>query len=86
MRTDDPLNLSEYYAQRNRVLQELVALRDFAQLRNRREWQWRRLWLTVGNYSRIKHLSGLIVLKKVQKVKPCDLRSYLRDRKYAWQR
>lgn len=43
VRTDDPFDLSEHYAQRGRLLQELGALRDFARLRNRREWQWRRL-------------------------------------------
>lgn len=77
MRTDDPLNLSEYYAQRNRVLQELVALRDFAQLRNRREWQWRRV-ICIRN----------IIREKVYQYQ-LDWHAYaayLRDRKYAWQR
>lgn len=88
MRTDDPLDLSEYYAKRGRVLQELGALRDFARLRNRREWQWRRLWLDSGYCSRIKHLTGITALIKAwrKKITPCDLKAYLRDRRYAWQR
>lgn len=103
MRTDDPLDLSEYYAQRGRILQELGALRDFARLRNRREWQWRRLWLHIGDYAqnigdyarigdyvRIKHLTGMtpeLKLKGVS-IKVCfyDFAAYLRERRYAWQR
>lgn len=43
MRTDDPLGLAPYYEQRGRLLIALGDLRDLAQLRNRREDQWRRI-------------------------------------------
>lgn len=91
MRTDDVLDLADYYEARGRVLTAVGELRDLVRLRNRRERQWSRLFAPGDCCSRIETIFAFLavgeriweprVLKEWSKIS-CD-RDRVRSRRPA---
>lgn len=65
MRTDDVLDLGEYYEARGKVLTAVGELREFARLRNRRERQWARLFAPGECCSRIETIFAFLAVDRI---------------------